>query len=244
MYYQIAIDIKKRISAKEWITSERIPSETELSEYYGVSRITLRQALAELEKDGVIIKIRGKGVYISENPIPHIYDLSYPISLSTSLREKGIQFSSDVLELIEFPDPLEDVCEKLRLRPDEPVVYIKRLFIADKRPICVSESWIPAHLVPNLAMEGLIDGMISKTFAERYHLDYESIEDCFEVLRPTKNLVELLKITYDTPILLLTGISYTEDKNPLEYSQTSWSADSVRFRFNISRKKSRVEIIM
>ena len=59
-YYQIARDLRNRIIRHEWLTNERVPPELELADVYSVSRITIRQAMAELEKDGLLVRMRAR----------------------------------------------------------------------------------------------------------------------------------------------------------------------------------------
>lgn len=68
VYYQFATDIKSRIIHEEWEVGGQIASENELVIQYGISRVTLRQALAKLKKDGIIKRYRGKGAFVNENP--------------------------------------------------------------------------------------------------------------------------------------------------------------------------------
>lgn len=65
VYYQVATNIKSKLIHEKWEVGGQITSENELVIQYGISRVTLRQALAELEKDGIIKRYRGKGAFIN-----------------------------------------------------------------------------------------------------------------------------------------------------------------------------------
>lgn len=229
-YYQIEMDLKERISRKEWALNEQIPSEAKLSEEYGVSRITLRQALAELEKDGIIRKMQGKGAFINDNPVPFVHNLNYAVASAARIGKKPYNISAKMLKLRLFPDPYPEVCENLEITNDTPVVYFERLFILDEKPIAIGRSWLPSSLVPNLHIEGLIDNQLSTTLKKRYQLSVERVEDYLEVVRPTHSECKLLETAYDCPLLLVKGISYLPGNIPLEYSNTLWAGDRVRFQ--------------
>ena len=96
-YYQIELDLKERITKKEWDINDRLPSEAELSAQYDVSRVTIRQALAELEKDGIIKKQRGKGAFVSANPQAFIHDLDYSIISGEKLNHQVFEMHAKVL---------------------------------------------------------------------------------------------------------------------------------------------------
>ena len=89
VYQQIASDILARISQEEWCIGDKLPSEGELSEEYSASRVTIRQALAKLESEGLIDKQRGKGTFVKSNPGIVIQDLFIP--------QVGIKKKSDIV---------------------------------------------------------------------------------------------------------------------------------------------------
>ena len=88
VYFQIALDVRRRIAAGEWSPGERIAPELQLVREYAVSRVTIRQALAELVKDDLLERHRGSGTYVREQQHPLIYDLNLTVGMmATRLRE-------------------------------------------------------------------------------------------------------------------------------------------------------------
>ncbi len=233
-YYQIELHLRNRISQNEWGVDKQIPSEAELSRQYEVSRVTIRQALAELEKNGIIKRIRGKGAFINSNPTPFVHDLSYFLLSSERLNQKGIFISAKLLEFDLLTDPFPYVYETLHIRPDSQVIFVKRLFTLDEKPIAISRSWISHSLVPGFHKMGLKNNKLSATLAEKYGLVPVRVEDYIELVRSTPAESKLLKTNYDTPLLLLKGVSYLEDGKPLEYSNTLWLGDCVRFHLTLN----------
>lgn len=233
VYYQIEVDLKKRIMRHEWEVQQQIPSESDLAEQYKVSRVTLRQALAELEKDGIIKKSRGKGAIVNANPVPFINDLSYVLVSGDRIVQQGFSMTAEILEIRLVTDLFHDICEQLQLTSDRSAVYMKRLFLLDGKPTAIGRSWLPATLVPNLENLGLIGNSLSKTLAENFSLVPVRVEDYLEVVRPTLSERQLLKSSYDAPLMLIKGVSYLENGQALEYSNTLWLGDSVRFHFTM-----------
>ena len=90
-YYQIQLDLSDRIQRGEWNDRKQLPSESTLAEQYAVSRITLRQALAGLEKDGIIKKSRGCGAKICEKPAPFVHKMDFYSIVSTHEGHDGKQ---------------------------------------------------------------------------------------------------------------------------------------------------------
>jgi DNA-binding GntR family transcriptional regulator len=235
-YYQIELDLKKRILRNEWSIHQSLPSEAELAAQYQVSRITLRQALAELEKDGIIKKYRGKAAIINNVPLPFVHDLSYVLVSGKRLTREGYgenMMTAKVLQLERLPSSFPEICEGLALPSGEMVVYMKRLFLLDGKPIAIGKSWLPDSLVPDFVEQGLIENSLSKTLAQRYRISAVRVEDYLDTVRPTRSEYELLRSTYDAPLIVIKGISYLAGGKPLEYSQTTWLGDRVRFHFSL-----------
>ena len=233
-YYQIEMDLKERIARGEWTVDQQLPSEAKLAEYYAVSRITLRQALAELEKDGIIRKKRGKGAFICENPVPFVHSLNYALVSADKLGNKPYNITAETLTMRIFSVPNDEIRSQLQLTSQDSVLYFKRLFYLDGNPIAVGRSWLKSTLVPNLENVGLINNQLSTTLKERYGIVVNRIDDCLEVVRPTQSECHLLGISYDCPLMLVRGISYTADETPVEYSNTLWLGDRVRFNLQLS----------
>ena len=229
VYYQIAMDLKSRITRREWELDQRLPTEVELAAQYAVSRITLRQAMAELEKDGIIVKQRGRGTFIHANPAPFVSKLNYLLVSDEHASRENRSITAEILEFRLVTDLFPAVSEHLRLGPEDKAVYIKRLFIQKGRPVAIGRSHIPARRVPGLECEKLIGNSISATLWERYQLKPVLVEDSIEAVRATQAECSLLQCTHDTPLILIEGTSYLTDAEPLEYSCTLWAGDSVRF---------------
>jgi len=238
VYYQIELDLKKRIMRHEWDDQQQLPSEADLAIQYDVSRVTLRQALAELEKDGIIKKYRGKGAFVNTEPIPFVHDLSYVLVSGDRIVQQGFTMTAQVLELELVTDLFDDICESLQIANSESAVYLKRLFLLDGKPTAIGRSWLPASLVPELEKLGLYNNSLSKTLTERYKLTPVKIEDYLEVVRATQSERKLLESSYDSPLILIKGTSYLENGIPLEMSNTLWLGDTVRFHFVLNHTPS------
>ena len=230
-YYQIALDIRNRIFKQEWEVGQRISPETALAEEYGVSRVTMRQALAELVKDGILERRQGSGTYVSQDPIPLIHDLSLPHILAGRLRQRGLVTSSSIIEAQTFPDPLLQVQEALQISAITPIVYLKRILLIGNKPAALNRSWFDSALCPGITEQELIDHSLSKTLQDRYGLVPAYADNWLEVIRGSKETADLLDSVLDMPMMLLRSVSYLSNGKPLEYSITEWLGDRIRFNF-------------
>ena len=79
LYYQIYVDLKNKLLINKLVDENgKLPAEKELAESYKVSRVTMRQAIAELEKDGLIVRYRGRGSFLKSQPNPILHKLGLP----------------------------------------------------------------------------------------------------------------------------------------------------------------------
>ena len=232
VYFQIALDVRRRIAAGEWRAGERIAPELQLVREYAVSRVTIRQALAELVKDDLLERHRGSGTYVREQQHPLVYDLNLTIGMmATRLREEGQDNRADVIETGVLDDPPQDLCLRLQIAARGRVVYLVRRILINEEPTAVYRSWFDAARVPGLHEAVGLDGSLSAVLAEQYGLIPARADNSLEVVRFTREDADLLGSPHDVPLLVVTGTTYLPDGAPLEYSQMMWLGDRVRFHF-------------
>jgi GntR family transcriptional regulator len=177
LYYQLKEILAQKIINREWVLGEKIPPEMELCNQYNVSRITVRQALTQLEKEGYIDRRQGKGTYVS---IPKIeQNLMSFYSFSEEFRKKGYEPHTEILEF-----HLE-VCKpeiKIQLKLDDNaghVYYIKRLRYADDILIAIESTYLPADLFLNLEEKHLKEKPLYDIMRNNYGTVPNSADESF-----------------------------------------------------------------
>jgi DNA-binding GntR family transcriptional regulator len=233
-YHQLARALKARIDHGDWQPSERLPTEVELSQEYGLSRATVRQALSELARDAYVSREQGKGTFVLKTPTPLLHDLSLPVGLAHRSRTQGFVLDSRVIRLERTTRLVPSIAEQLGLTAAAPVVELERVMSINGVPSALSLSWLPESLVPDLATAGLIDGSVSTTLRDRYGLLAARYDNLLEVRSADPRQASLLSIAADAPLILLTATSFTAADSPLEASWTYWRSDRVRFRFGVT----------
>lgn len=227
-YQQIATSIINRISDKEWLVGDKLPSECDLATSYGVSRVTLRQALAQLEAEGIIEKFRGKGVYVTRNPKHVVQNLEFP---SVDMLHDAPVLESQILSITQGMAPNYDVIHHLNASEHESFTHLQRLFLHNGKPIGLNNVWFRTKVVPDLASRPFIDGRLSKTMRHRYGLDIVTIENDIECVRLDAVSAELLDASYDSLALKINSQYLLEDETPVQYSSTLWLADHTQFHY-------------
>ncbi|HEY3611443.1 MAG TPA: GntR family transcriptional regulator [Pseudonocardiaceae bacterium] len=139
-YLQIQRDLTRRISRGEFRVHEALPAQSELSREYGVSTMTLRQALQHLEDQGLIEQVAGKGTYVRRHRIP--YAATGLGSLADDLRAQGIALDTRVLN-VDMTETDDRLAASLGLRPRDRVLLVERLRVLDGVPVVHQRSYLP-----------------------------------------------------------------------------------------------------
>jgi DNA-binding GntR family transcriptional regulator len=230
VYFQVALDLRRRITEGEWAEGTRMDTETALAEAYAVSRVTVRQALADLVKDDLVERRRGSGTYIRPRPRPLVYELNLTVVEHASrLRELGMSNRAEVLETGTISPPTAGPAQALGLSQDGVIAYLVRRILLDDEPAAIYRSWFDADLVPGIHRSPKLTDSLGVILAEDYHAVPVRSDYSLEVARPTSEDSALLQAASDAPLLLVTITSYLAGGRPLEYAQITWLGDRVRF---------------
>lgn len=230
-YYQIATDIRRRIASGEWNQTMRLPAEATLAQEYGVSRMTMRQALAELVKDGIVTRRRGSGTFINERPPSASVSsitLPLPVTLVRSLRALGYTPGIEVLQARVLPVPSPTIADALDIDVGEPVAFFERIVHAEERPLVIVRAMIPDRLCPGITQRPLINDSIHITLRERYGITLREVQHWIESVRATDEDAATLRTSIGTPLLLLTSVYYDDRDRPVEHVTNLWLGDAMR----------------
>ena len=229
LYYQIAADIRRRIGRGEWTRSQRIPSEIELAQEYGVSRMTLRQALEYLEKEGVLSRKRGLGTFVETE----LKDLEappiFPLSFKHQMQELGLNLTSELIRAATLADIEPETAILLGLEENESAAYFERLFYANGNPIALIKSMLPEKLCPGITEEELIDGSLTTTLEKKYNLTPTQFDQWISVGILTEDEISLLDFKKSTAALEIKTLSYDDSGQVIEYAKMLSVQDLLAF---------------
>lgn len=139
-YLEIKADLLRRIQRKEFTTGQALPSQAALSREYGVTLMTLRQALRSLDDDGMIVQMRGRGTFVT--PGPPILDLRSLSSLAEDMRTQGVDLTTQVLAQAMRP-MTKQVAVALARERGERALRLERLRRIGRRAVVHQVSWVP-----------------------------------------------------------------------------------------------------
>lgn len=228
-YHQITSHLKERISLGEWRLGDKLPAEELLAQEYHVSRVTLRQAMTELEHQGLVTRKRGRGVFLTGTPTPFVESLNLP---GMDLGIHHLRYDREILgwERTEQVEPA--LRQTFSLTETRPLIHLSRLFLLEGKTLALNRVWLPEELVPGILEDGLLNGSISDTMAQRYGEPFVRIENYIAAGRLNAADAALMRSTYDTPVLEILSTHFLADGRPAQFSRTLWIGSLVRFHFS------------
>lgn len=204
LYAQIERDFEISIATNRLRPGDLIPGEVELANKYGVSRVTVRQALKELVAAGLLYRVQGKGTFVMQPPIeraePNITSFFY------EMIESGRKPRADVST--EVRKATEEERLALHLEPDEQVIVIKRLRYVDDEPLVYQVNTIREALCPELAFEDLSRQSFQYTLEIKYNLRLIELEESLTCMMPDDEMAQILNIPLSVPVLVATRMLY------------------------------------
>jgi GntR family transcriptional regulator len=214
------------IAAGQLTPGDRLPTEQDLAARLGVSRMTLRHALSELAQRGLVTRTvgRGGGTFVAEPKLEQ--DLTTLAGFSEQLRRRGKVAGAQVLAAAKIPAS-PAAAAALELTEGDPVHDVRRIRLADGKPIVIEHSQFPAALFPDL-LDCRLDGSLYDLLAERYgqrpHRARESLEPVVAGVREA----EALEVEEGAPLMLVERTAYSLAGQPLEYARDRFRGDRTK----------------
>jgi len=214
---------------------EAIPPERRLSSDLGISRLTLRAALDDLVRDGYLERRHGSGTFVSEPKIAQQLTLT---SFSEDMRRRGMTAGSRTIELKETHAGAA-VGRALKLSPDDRVVLIRRLRLADGDPMALETLHVPAALVPGLSREALENASFYELLEKEYGVVIESGMQSIEPTVTNEEESELLGVPLHSPAFLFERTSRTAGGETVEFVRSLYRGDRYRLVAELSQRRDR-----
>ena len=224
--------ILERLIDAELNPGDVIPSERALVVRLGVSRVTVRQAIADLVDAGALERVHGKGTYVTG---PQVDSRLHLTSFSREMRDRGLVPATVVLAAAEV-EAGDDVAYALRIRPGRPVVRVERLRTADGTPMAYEVGHYPSALFPGLLDREL--GSLYDVFASAYGVVVTSGEQTVRAESADVFQARILGIAKRAPLLVQERVTYAGDR-VIELSSSWYRADRYRIHMAITPRGAR-----
>jgi GntR family transcriptional regulator len=243
VYYQIKQTIKNWIINGEFSPGEKLPSENELADKFHVSRLTVRQATAQLVQEGFLISRRGEGTFVTNNRnLIKSFGLEFTGFMDPLLYQVSKSKTKSV-EIVRMP-VTRVLKEKLELdSAEEEVIRLIRVRVLDNNVFCYTVNFLPLEIGTKLAKKDLYEKPLLQILEQDLGIRFTEAFQTIEASFADANVAERLGIAAGSPILLVERIMYTLHRKPVELVQTSYRGDQYKYIVRLKNVRKRDENI-
>jgi GntR family transcriptional regulator len=241
VYYQIKQTIKNWIINKEFNPGEKIPSENELSEKFGVNRLTVRQAILQLVQEGFLTSKRGEGTFVTNNAglinrfslefTGFMDDLFYQVSKS---KTKSVK-----MRRLKPPKLIKD---KLELGNEEKeVVQIKRVRFLENKSFAFTVNYLPLAIGQGISERDLSRKPLLQILEQDFGIQFTEAFQTIQASFADQEVAQMLGVASGSSILFVERIMYTQRRKPVEVVQTSYRGDLYKYIVRLKYLKRKDE---
>jgi len=231
LYLQAEAMLKELIEGVKYSPGDKIPSERELSEMLGISRMTARRAVENLIKHGLLERRSTQGTFVRQPEVMRMVGREFSLGLTQMLETTGAIASSRLLNFEIIPAN-QKISEKLDLRLGENIATLRRLRMVDSTPFCIETSYLPEKLVTGLCAEDFRyeKSSLYTILRERYNIYVTHSDETLKISYATIDEASHLEVKPGSPILLMRSVVLDDQGRHIEYVKSVNHPDRVIFR--------------
>lgn len=233
MYRQIADALREKISAGELKPGDALPTESILQETYGVSRVTVRQALKRLTDEQIVESIQGSGSYVKEARVN--YDIYQLTGFYEKLADRNVDTHSDV-KIFEAIKADARLAEKLQLKVGDNVWHVKRVRFIKQKPVNLEETWMPLAMFVDLTWEVMEKSKYHYIEQTKKMVIDRSEQELVPVM-PSAEAIDALALDPTKPVLEKMSRGFLKDGRVFEYSRNVFNSDDYKFTLVARRRQ-------
>jgi len=232
LYHQLKEILKEIIAHQAPHTP--LPSETELSVHFSISRPTIRQALTELVNEGYIYRSKGKGTFVKPQKFTRNFG-QWHGSMGEEITELGYTVSTRIL-VMEYVFADETLIHRFPLHHRQKLLYIERVRAVEHTPILFIKSFLPSEKVAGFDKVDLTDTSLHHALETSYGYTIARTRRILEAVAATGEQADFLDVSEGTPLQYFENIVYLDTGEPIEYSFGWYRGDAVRLTFEYTKR--------
>lgn len=236
LYSQLDRELRAEIASGKYKPNSAIPSETELCQIYGISRMTIRSVITQLVNEGLLHRVQGKGTFVVDRKIPATSP-AY-MGVREQLERLGYQTATKLLMFKQEKASAAQV-KALGVPLGETLHYIVRVRSIDGLPISLHRSYIPRYLCPALTGDNLEKEQLCTILQQEFGLKTAYVSETLESTLATNQEAKALEINPGFPLLLLEDINKTANGRIFEYTKVLFRGDKFKLNFEYDLKEKR-----
>jgi len=215
VYFQVQTEIRNKIENQRWAPGERIPPEREMAATYRVSVGTVKKAILNLVTQRYLYRIQGKGTFVAGTTLPRESLRYYRMLKDFSDREARLKIKFLNIDLKKG--------RLLRIRPEQNLYELRRIFYLGKKPMVYSVSYLPCNMFPGFheSPVSLFEEItLYEALEKKYGVPTIYNRELFQAVPADAELAGLLEVSRATPLISIEMLSYTYKDKPYEYRRS------------------------
>lgn len=235
LYTQIKDALRARILDGTYPPHHQMPSESELGESFRASRITVRQALGDLQKEGLIFRIHGKGTFVSRpRAFQNVTSLQ---GFAEAMSSMGYEILNQVRSCKRVPAS-RHVAAQLHLREGDPVVEIRRVRLLNREPVSLELTWVPEAVGRRLLNADLATRDIFLILENDCGVKLGHADLSVDAILADDDLTRALRIQDGAPVLRIERLTHDAQGMPIDYEFLYFRGDAFQYRLRADRHKA------
>lgn len=234
MYQRLRDIIRADIDRGRYGPLSKLPSEAEFSALHSVSRITVRQALAELQNERRIFKVQGKGAFVCQKRA--VQNITTLEGFGVAMLRAGHTTRNDVLSM-KFMAASEEISRNLAVPADSEVFELRRLRYMDDQPISLDVSYFPSDIGRRLQKADLSKRDVFEVLENDLNILLGVARLGIEATIAGQELSKLLGIRSNSPVLQIERVTHSAHGDPIDYEHLFYRSDRFRYELSISRER-------
>ncbi|HEX5261002.1 MAG TPA: GntR family transcriptional regulator [Gaiellales bacterium] len=230
--YRVAADqLAERIQSGKLAAHSRLPSERTVAEQFGLSRMTARQAVEHLVRQGLVYRRPGSGTYVSPPRVVHT--LQRLAGFSEQMRAQGIEPSGRVLEMV-LSDAVDPAARSaLRLRARQRAWMMRRVRFGDGEPLLLETFFVPDAVCPQLGTHDLTSGSLYDLMRRVFRVEPARAHELIEPTTCDAADARHLATRPGSAAILVTRTTYDTRERPVEFARDLYRGDRARFEVDL-----------
>lgn len=232
LYYQLKQIICELIENDELKANDAIPSERELCEYHGVSRMTVNKAIISLVNEGLVYREQGKGTFVCK--AKEKQQLSNLLGLTEEMRLRGLTVDTKILSFKKKP-ATKKIQKALLMNERRDVFEITRLRCVSGEPYSLETAYIPVNLCSELNAEMIQNKSLYEVLSAHFGLEVEYAYQTIEPILVNEYESNMLEVEKNALALLFSRQTYLKNDIPIEVTKAIYRGD--RYKFEVSLRR-------
>jgi GntR family transcriptional regulator len=230
LYYQLQEDLKRKLDNGEYKPGDLIPTEKELQDLYGVSRVTVRNAVSALVLEDLLVKKQGFGTVVAARRM--VENFTRLSSFTEKIEGQGGTVTTRVIDVQVIPASAR-IADHLDLALETLVLQVQRLRLVDNQPLALFTNYI--NMATGITEADDFSGSIFQLFEQKYRVAISSGEKVVEAIIADSDQASILGIAAGDPLLLIRNTIFDRNARRVDYSEGVYRADRYQYIVKLER---------